>query len=70
LYKKLFTDLNLILDVPLELVGFTLAKFSKRKKLSRVEFSDVSQLKKDIGRGRLYIIPKRDITKEVSSKVK
>nr|XP_034327204.1 uncharacterized protein LOC117689682 isoform X2 [Crassostrea gigas] len=51
-------------NVPLELVGFTLAKSSKRKKLSQLEFSNVSQLKKDVGRGRLYIIPKRDITKE------
>lgn len=47
LYKiKLFSDSILILDVSLELVKFNLPKSSKRKKLSQVEFANISQLQK------------------------
>lgn len=35
-----------ILDVSLELVKFNLPKSSKRKKLSQVEFANISQLQK------------------------
>ncbi|XP_076115254.1 uncharacterized protein LOC143083024 isoform X2 [Mytilus galloprovincialis] len=51
--------------VPLELVGFTLGRATKRKAIIKVEFANMAQLKKEVGRGRLYIMPKNKITPDM-----
>lgn len=59
-----------MLDVSLELVKFNLPKSSKRKKLSQVEFANISQLQ-NIGRGAHTLFPKETSQlKEVSYKAK
>lgn len=45
----------------LSVIGFTLAKANKKRKLIRVEANSVSDLKQQIGRSRLYIIPNANI---------
>lgn len=43
-----------------------MGRATKRKAIIKVEFANMAQLKKEVGRGRLYIMPKNKITPDVS----
>ncbi|XP_061162850.1 uncharacterized protein LOC133172059 [Saccostrea echinata] len=59
--------LSLYPGIPLNLVGFNLGKASKTRKIEKVDFQSVSQLKKSVRRGKLFVIPKRTLMEPETS---
>lgn len=48
-------------NAPLNLVGFQLAQCDKAKVIKRIEFQTVLQLERKVGKGKLLVIPQRDL---------
>ncbi|XP_033729587.1 uncharacterized protein LOC117318743, partial [Pecten maximus] len=47
--------------VPLELTGFSFGKSAKTRKINKIEFQSVAQLKKTLHRGMLFLVPKSQL---------
>ncbi|XP_016089766.1 uncharacterized protein [Sinocyclocheilus grahami] len=47
--------------ISLNLVGFELAKVDKGKKIKKVQASSVRDLKKIVGKSRLYVVPRAEV---------
>lgn len=47
--------------ISLNLVGFELAKVDKAKKIKKLQASSVRDLKKAVGKSRLYVVPRAEV---------
>ncbi len=47
--------------ISLNLVGFELAKVDKGKKIKKLQASSVRDLKKIVGKSRLYVVPRAEV---------
>lgn len=47
--------------VTLNLVGFELARAGKGRKIQKLQFNSVNELKKVVGKSRLYVVPRATI---------
>ncbi len=61
--RKIF---SLYPNVPPRLVGFTIAKCDKGRKIIRLRPTSTNDLERSLGRGRIVIVPNRDIPLQVS----
>lgn len=48
--------------ISLNLVGFELAKVDKGKKIKKVQANSVGDLKKVVGKSRLYVVPRAEVS--------
>lgn len=48
-------------QISLNLTGFELARVGKRRKLQKLQAGSVRELKKSVGKSRLYILPRVEI---------
>lgn len=55
-----------VLGKPLELVGFSIGKAYKSRKIEQLTFDNIQALKKDVRKGRLYIMPAQKLDYSVS----
>ena len=54
-------------NLPIQLVGITYFQCKKGKQLRQLEVASVYQIQSSLGRGRLVVVPKRDLPELVSS---
>ncbi|KAI2645595.1 hypothetical protein H4Q32_030481 [Labeo rohita] len=52
--------------ISLNLVGFELAKVDKGKKIKKVQASSVRDLKKVVGKSRLYVVPHAEVGQPIN----
>ncbi|XP_054876983.1 uncharacterized protein LOC129352142 [Poeciliopsis prolifica] len=53
--------------ISLNLVGFELARAGKGRKIKKLQVNSVRELKEKIGKSRLYILPRADVSQETYS---
>ncbi|XP_014830576.1 PREDICTED: uncharacterized protein LOC106908861 isoform X1 [Poecilia mexicana] len=54
-------------NISLNLVGFELARAGKGRKLKNLQVNSVRELKEKVGKSRLYILPRADVSQETYS---
>ncbi|XP_073672791.1 uncharacterized protein [Garra rufa] len=52
--------------ISLNLVGFELAKVDKGKKIKKLQASSVRDLKKVVGKSRLYVVPRAEVSQPIN----
>ncbi|KAI7800492.1 hypothetical protein IRJ41_004561 [Triplophysa rosa] len=56
--------------ISLNLVGFELAKVDKGKKIKKIQANSVRDLKKVVGKSRLYVVPRAEVSQRIEERQK